>query len=126
MLGFIFRSNLFRLQFNPFLIEKFRFDCVDRPLRWIAALDRQYPISNSRRAMTDRNRLATGTLRPSRNARVRATRLPFRESDRSQPITLPGNLEGWLDGDDLAHFIVEVKVVMEIPAPSKVRMILFH
>ncbi|MBS1220705.1 MAG: hypothetical protein H6R23_325, partial [Proteobacteria bacterium] len=22
----------------------------------------------------------------------------FREIDRSQPITLPGNLEGWLDG----------------------------
>lgn len=32
----------------------------------------------------------------------------FREIDRSQPITLPGNLEGWLDGHDLAHFIVEV------------------
>ena len=32
----------------------------------------------------------------------------FREIDRSQPITLPGNLEGWLDGKDLAHFIVEV------------------
>ena len=32
----------------------------------------------------------------------------FREIDRSQPITLPGNLEGWLEGNDLAHFIVEV------------------
>ena len=32
----------------------------------------------------------------------------FREIDRSQPITLPGNLEGWLDGNDLVHFIVEV------------------
>ncbi len=32
----------------------------------------------------------------------------FREIDRSQPITLPGNLEGWLDGNDLAYFIVEV------------------
>jgi transposase len=32
----------------------------------------------------------------------------FREIDRSQPIILPGNLEGWLDGNDLAHFIVEV------------------
>ncbi len=32
----------------------------------------------------------------------------FLEIDRSQPITLPGNLEGWLDGNDLAHFIVEV------------------
>jgi transposase len=32
----------------------------------------------------------------------------FREIDRSQPILLPGNLEGWLDGNDLAHFIVEV------------------
>ena len=31
-----------------------------------------------------------------------------REIDRSQPILLPGNLEGWLDGNDLAHFIVEV------------------
>ena len=32
----------------------------------------------------------------------------FREIDRSQPITLPGNLEGWLDGSDLTHLIVEV------------------
>jgi transposase len=32
----------------------------------------------------------------------------FIEIDRCQPITLPGNLEGWLDGNDLAHFIVEV------------------
>jgi len=32
----------------------------------------------------------------------------FREIDRSQPITLPGSLEGWLDGNDLAHFIVDV------------------
>jgi transposase len=32
----------------------------------------------------------------------------FREIDRSQPIILPGNLEGWLDDNDLAHFIVEV------------------
>ena len=33
---------------------------------------------------------------------------PFREIDRSPPITLPGNLEGWLDGNDLAHFIVKL------------------
>lgn len=32
----------------------------------------------------------------------------FIEIDRSQPILLPGNLEGWLEGNDLAHFIVEV------------------
>ena len=32
----------------------------------------------------------------------------FREIDCSQPITLPGSLEGWLDGNDLAHFIVDV------------------
>lgn len=32
----------------------------------------------------------------------------FCEIDRSQPITRPGNLEGWLDGNDWAHFIVEV------------------
>ena len=37
----------------------------------------------------------------------------FREIDRSQPITLPGNLEGWLDGNDLAHFIVEVVEVLD-------------
>ena len=33
---------------------------------------------------------------------------PFREIDRSPPIILPGNLEGWLDDHDWAHFIVEV------------------
>jgi transposase len=32
----------------------------------------------------------------------------FREIDRSQSITLPGNMVGWLDGNDLARFIVEV------------------
>jgi transposase len=37
----------------------------------------------------------------------------FIEIDRSQPITLPGNLEGWLDGNDLAHFIVEVVEVLD-------------
>jgi len=37
----------------------------------------------------------------------------FLEIDRSQPITLPGNLEGWLDGHDLAHFIVEVAEVLD-------------
>jgi transposase len=40
----------------------------------------------------------------------------FREIDRSQPIILPGNLEGWLDGDDLAHFIVEVVEVLDTGA----------
>ena len=40
----------------------------------------------------------------------------FREIDRSQPITLPGNLEGWLDGNDLAHFIVEVVEVLDTDA----------
>jgi transposase len=40
----------------------------------------------------------------------------FREIDRSQPITLPGNLEGWLDGNDLAHFIVEVVEVLDTGA----------
>jgi transposase len=40
----------------------------------------------------------------------------FREIDRSQPITLPGNLEGWLDGHDLAHFIVEVVEGMDTGA----------
>ena len=37
----------------------------------------------------------------------------FREIDRRQPIALPGNLEGWLDGHDLAHFIVEVVEVLD-------------
>ena len=40
----------------------------------------------------------------------------FIEIDRSQPITLPGNLEGWLDGNDLAHFIVEVVEVLDTRA----------
>lgn len=40
----------------------------------------------------------------------------FREIDRSQPITLPGNLEGWRDGNDLAHFIVEVVEVLDTGA----------
>ena len=40
----------------------------------------------------------------------------FREIDRSQPITLPGNLEGWLDGNDLAHFIVDVVEVLDTGA----------
>ena len=38
---------------------------------------------------------------------------PFREIDRSPPITLPGNLEGWLDGHDWAHFIVEVMEALD-------------
>ncbi len=37
----------------------------------------------------------------------------FLEIDRSQPITLPGNLEGWLEGHDLAHFIVDVVEVLD-------------
>jgi transposase len=37
----------------------------------------------------------------------------FLEIDRSQPITLPGNLEGWLDGHDWAHFIVDVVEVLD-------------
>lgn len=32
----------------------------------------------------------------------------FLEIDRSEPITLPGDMAGWLDGNDLARFIVEV------------------
>jgi hypothetical protein len=28
----------------------------------------------------------------------------FREIDRSPPITLPGNLAGWLDGNDWTQF----------------------
>lgn len=32
----------------------------------------------------------------------------FLEIDRSEPITLPGEMEGWLTGNDLARFIVEV------------------
>jgi transposase len=40
----------------------------------------------------------------------------FIEIDRSQPITLPGNLEGWLDGNDLAHFIVEVVAALDTHA----------
>ena len=37
----------------------------------------------------------------------------FREIDRSQSITLPGNLEGWLEGHDLAHFIVDVVEMLD-------------
>ena len=40
----------------------------------------------------------------------------FIEIDRSQPITLPGNLEGWLEGNDLAHFIVEVVEALDTRA----------
>lgn len=40
----------------------------------------------------------------------------FIEIDRSQPITLPGNLEGWLDSNDLAHFIVEVVEALDTRA----------
>ena len=38
----------------------------------------------------------------------------FIEIDRRQPITLPGNLEGWLEGNDLAHFIVEVVETLDM------------
>lgn len=40
----------------------------------------------------------------------------FIEIDRSQPITLPGNLEGWLDGNDLAPVIVEVVEALDTRA----------
>lgn len=40
----------------------------------------------------------------------------FREIDRSQPISLPGNLEGWLDGNDLAHCIVDVVEALDTRA----------
>ena len=40
----------------------------------------------------------------------------FIEIDRRQPITLPGNLEGWLEGNDLAHFIVEVVEALDTGA----------
>ena len=36
----------------------------------------------------------------------------FREIDRNKPITLPGHMAGWLDGNDLARFIVEVAEVL--------------
>ena len=32
----------------------------------------------------------------------------FLEIDRSEPITLPGEMAGWLEGNDLARFIVDV------------------
>ena len=63
----------------------------------------------------------------------------FREIDCSQPITLPGNLEGWLDGHDLAHFIVDVVEVLDTreiaaayrgggsaPYPPKMLALLFY
>jgi len=40
----------------------------------------------------------------------------FIEIDRNQPITLPGNLEGWLNGNDLAPFIVEVVEALDTGA----------
>ena len=40
----------------------------------------------------------------------------FIEIDRNQPITLPGNLEGWLNGNDLAPFIVEVVKALDTRA----------
>ena len=40
----------------------------------------------------------------------------FIEIDRSQPITRPGNREGWLDRNDLAHCIVEVVEALDTRA----------
>ena len=37
----------------------------------------------------------------------------FREIDRHQPMTLPGDMAGWLDGNDLARFIVELVEVLD-------------
>ena len=37
----------------------------------------------------------------------------FREIDRNQPMTLPGDMAGWLDGNDLARFIVELVEVLD-------------
>ena len=37
----------------------------------------------------------------------------FLEIDRSEPILLPGEMEGWLTGNDLARFIVEVVEVLD-------------
>ena len=38
---------------------------------------------------------------------------PFREIDRHQPMTLPGDLAGWRDGNDLARFIGELVEVLD-------------
>jgi transposase len=40
----------------------------------------------------------------------------FREIDRNQPITLPGDMTGWLDGNDLARFIVELVETLDTGA----------
>ena len=32
----------------------------------------------------------------------------FKEIDRNKSIILPCNLDGWLDGNDLSRFIVEI------------------
>ena len=40
----------------------------------------------------------------------------FREIDRSQPITLPGEMTGWLDGNNLARFIVELVETLDTRA----------
>ena len=40
----------------------------------------------------------------------------FIEIDRSQPITRPGNREGWLDRNDRAHCIVEVVEALDTRA----------
>jgi transposase len=40
----------------------------------------------------------------------------FREIDRNQTITLPGDMTGWLDGNDLARFIVELVETLDTRA----------
>ena len=40
----------------------------------------------------------------------------FREIDRNQTITLPGDMTGWLDGHDLARFIVELVETLDTRA----------
>lgn len=37
----------------------------------------------------------------------------FLEIDRSEPILLPGEMEGWLDGNDLARLIVDLVEVLD-------------
>ena len=40
----------------------------------------------------------------------------FRELDRDLAIVLPENLEGWLEGDSLARFIVEIVEQLDVSA----------
>lgn len=37
----------------------------------------------------------------------------FLEVDRGEPITLPGDMAGWLEGNDLARFVVEVVEMLD-------------